>query len=182
MHVLPSGKSIVDLCGPGWITGIAPVMTSEPYVYSAVTLEECEIEEAAGSEFLKHLKKDAFVASDMLRYVSRQRMRVMRHFYEAAAKVPTEERLRRVLAEIAQTCGVRVDEGLRINFPLPIQVVADWIGCSRQWASKLLSDLEFCGALKRNNGWITLPDANPDPARCRRFPKNPKCKLVDIAS
>jgi CRP-like cAMP-binding protein len=182
MHVMPNGKSIVDLCGPGWIVGISSAMACKPYIYTSVTLEDCEIEEVEVEKLLKHLKKDVFVTFDMLRYVSRQRIRLMDHFYEAAAKIPSEVRLRRVLAEISQTCGVRVEDGVRINLPLSIQVLADWIGCSRQWASRLMSDLNACGAIKRHNGWITIPDAKPDPKLCRRFPANPECQLVDIAS
>jgi CRP/FNR family transcriptional regulator, cyclic AMP receptor protein len=173
MHLMPNGKSIVELCGSGWIIGIASAMTGNPYTYSAMTLEDCEVEEVEAGEFLQHLKKDVFVTYDVLRYVSRRRIKLLNHFYEAVAKVPSEERLLRVLAEISQTCGVRVEEGVRINLPLPIQILADWIGCSRQWASKLLSHLVACGALKRHNGWITLPDAKPDPNLCRRFPKDP---------
>jgi CRP/FNR family transcriptional regulator, cyclic AMP receptor protein len=159
-HAMPNGKSIVDLWPPGSIVGIAPAMLSNTYPYSAIALEDCEIEQADAVEFLKHLKKDAYVAFDLLRYISRQVTKLLGHFYVAVAKIPMEDRLLRVLHEISSTCGVRAEGGVRINLPLSVQVLADWIGCSRQWASRLLSDLEKRGALKRRNGWITLTQVN----------------------
>jgi CRP/FNR family transcriptional regulator, cyclic AMP receptor protein len=155
-HIMPNGKSIVDLWGPGSIIGIAPAITNGAYPFSAIALEECEIEQADAAEFLKHLKKDANIAFDLLRHMSRLTTRLLDHLYVAAGKVRTEERLLRALIEISLTCGVRADGGVRLNLPLPVQVIADWIGCSRQWASKLLRDLEARGAMKRRNGWITL--------------------------
>ena len=155
-HIMPNGKSIVDLWGPGSIVGIASAITNDATPYSAIALEDCEVEQADAGEFLKHLKKDAHIEFDLLRHISRQTIRLLGNFYDAAAKVPMEDRLHRVLVEISSTCGVPTEGGLRINLPLSIQVLADWIGCSRQWASKLMSNLEARGALKRNNGWITL--------------------------
>jgi CRP/FNR family transcriptional regulator, cyclic AMP receptor protein len=159
-HVMPNGKSIVDLWCPGSIVGVAPAVIGETYLYSAMTLEDSEVELADASEFLKHLKKDSHITFDLLRYFSRQITQLLSHFYDAAAKIPMEDRLLRVLAEISSTCGVQAEGGVRINLPLPIQVLADWIGCSRQWASKLLSNLEARGDIKRRNGWITLTRAS----------------------
>jgi CRP/FNR family transcriptional regulator, cyclic AMP receptor protein len=161
-HVMRNGKSIVDLWGPGSIIGVAPILNSGDYAFSAIALEECEVELADAAEFLKHLKKDAQIALDLLRYMSRLTTRLLGHFYAAAGKVPTEERLLRVLVEVSSTCGVRAEGGMRINLPLPVQVIADWIGCSRQWASKLLKDLELRGAIKRRNGWIILTGMNDE--------------------
>jgi CRP-like cAMP-binding protein len=155
-HIMPNGKSIVDLWPPGSIIGVAPAMVGEPYPYSAMALEDCEIEQADAVEVLKHLKKDPHVAFDILRYISRQATKLLGSFYVAVAKIPMEDRLLKVLVEISSACGAPADGGVRINLPLPVQVLADWIGCSRQWTSKLLSDLEARGAIKRHNGWITL--------------------------
>jgi CRP/FNR family transcriptional regulator, cyclic AMP receptor protein len=155
-HVTPTGKSIVDLWSPGNILGITSIMMGDHSPYTATALENCEVEQVDIGKFLSHLKKDAHVAFDLLRYISRKNRRLLSHFYDAATKAPLEERLLSALEEISSTCSVQVDGGVRINLPLPMQILADRLGCSRQWISKLLSDLEARGVLKRRNGWITL--------------------------
>lgn len=155
-HLMPSGKAVSDLIGPGDIIGIAWAVSNEAYAYTAIALEECEVEQADAGTFLKRLRSSPGVAMDMLRYLSRQTQRLLSLFYEAASKVPTEARLLNMLQEISRTCGVPMDGAVRINLPLPIQVLADRIGCSRQWASRLLGELEERGVLKRKGSWISL--------------------------
>jgi CRP/FNR family transcriptional regulator, cyclic AMP receptor protein len=159
-HTIPNGKSIIDLWPPGNILGLSSIMLGDPAPYTATTLEDSEFEQADAAEFLKYLKKDAHVTFDLLRYISRKNRRLMEYFYDAAAKTPLEDRLLRALMEISATCSVQVEGGIRINLPLPMQILADRLGCSRQWISKLLGELEARGVLKRRNGWITLNHTN----------------------
>jgi len=157
-HVLPNGKSISDLFGPGSVLGVSGAVTNGPYPYTGVTLEDCEIESAETGNFLEYLRKDPYVAVDLLRFVSRQTDRLLTMFFRTAGKVPSEERLLETLWEIAATCSTPVDGGVRINLPLQVQVLADTIGCSRQWVSKMLAGLKSRGVLRRNGSWITLLD------------------------
>jgi CRP-like cAMP-binding protein len=60
------------------------------------------------------------------------------------------------LVELGRVYGVPAESGLRIPVPLTVQMLADKIGCSRQWASKTLGELEAAGKLKHKRGWITL--------------------------
>jgi CRP-like cAMP-binding protein len=73
-----------------------------------------------------------------------------------SAKVPTGERLMSALVEMGRIYGVPAESGLRIPVPLTVQMLAEKIGCSRQWASKKLGELEAAGKLERNRSWITL--------------------------
>jgi len=82
-----------------------------------------------------------------------------------SARVPTGERLLSALAELARVYGLPAEAGLRIPVPLTVQMLADKVGCSRQWASKLLGELESAGKLKRNRSWITLITGAGQPDR-----------------
>jgi len=62
------------------------------------------------------------------------------------------------LVELGRIYGLPAEAGLRIPVPLTVQMLADKVGCSRQWASRLLGELEAAGKLRRNRGWITLTD------------------------
>jgi CRP-like cAMP-binding protein len=69
------------------------------------------------------------------------------------------------LIELGNVYGVPAEAGLRIPVPLTVQMLADKVGCSRQWASKLLGELEAAGKLKRNRSWITLITGAGQPDR-----------------
>jgi CRP-like cAMP-binding protein len=160
-HVMPNGKSISDLLGPGSVIGIASSMVSDTFPYTAIALEECEVHQADAESVLRHLRRDPGATLDLLRFVSRQFQRLHELFYGAAGKTPSDERLLETLREIAAACGVPAESGTRIPMPLPVQLLADRIGCSRQWASKLLGQLERRGAIQRHRSWITLVGAAP---------------------
>jgi CRP-like cAMP-binding protein len=155
-HVMPNGKSISELFGPGSVIGISTAITRETLPYTAMALDECEIEQAEVAPVLRHLRNDPGTTMDLLRYACWQAHRLLEVFYKTAAKMPSDERLLEVLHEIAAACGVPGKGGTRINMPLPVQALADRISCSRQWASKQLAELVRRGAIRRNGPWITL--------------------------
>jgi CRP/FNR family transcriptional regulator, cyclic AMP receptor protein len=161
-HIMPNGKALADLAGPGAVIGIAWAAAGLTFPYSAMALEECEVECADASLVLARLRRDAGVANDLLRYVSRQSARFLQIFYDVAAKVPSEQRLLNTLRETAKTCGIPTNKGVRIGLLLPVQFLADRVGCSRQWVSKMLASFEARGLLIRSNGWFTLVDGPTD--------------------
>lgn len=157
IHLMPNGKSVTDLLGPGSLLGVESAAASSNCPFTAVAIEECEIEEADSAEFLRRLKDDPFVAADVLRYVSRSMDRLRKLFYSTASKVPASERLIETLIEISQNCSTALDDdNVRINIPLSAQVLADRIGCTRQWVSKMLSEFEDRGSLRRSGTWIAF--------------------------
>lgn len=146
----------MELMGPGSVLGLACTMSGRPYSYTAITLEECEVEQVESRRFLGFLQVHPPAAVELLKQVSNHLERILAHFYKMAGRVPSHERVMDVLKEISASHGVPEADGTRINLPLPIQLLADMIGCSRQWISKMLRDLEMRGELKRNRGWITI--------------------------
>jgi CRP-like cAMP-binding protein len=154
--VMPNGKSFVDLMGPGSIFGVPWIMAGLPHGFGLTTIAECEIEQVEASKLLRYLEHHAAAALELLRHLSRQEIQVMENMLHLATRVPSGDRLMSALIELGRIYGVPVDSGLRIPVPLTVQMLADKIGCSRQWASKLLGELEAAGKLKRNRSWITL--------------------------
>lgn len=154
-HVLSNGKGISDLIGPGAVFGIQSAFAASPYHFTTVAIEECEVEEADAVEFLKKLHADPHLAFDVLREVSRSTQRLLDLFYGSAAKVSSYERLIGMFDRISAHCSTEIEGGVRINLPLSVQVMADHIGCSRQWVSKMLSDLQKEGRVKRRGIWLT---------------------------
>jgi CRP/FNR family cyclic AMP-dependent transcriptional regulator len=154
--VMPNGKSFVDLMGAGSIFGIPWIMAGLPHGFALTAVAECEIYQVEAPQLLRYLEHHAAAALELLRHLCRQEIQVMENMLHLATRVPSGERLMSALIELGRIYGVPAESGLRIPVPLTVQMLADKIGCSRQWASRLLSELEAAGKLKRNRSWITL--------------------------
>jgi CRP/FNR family cyclic AMP-dependent transcriptional regulator len=156
--VMPNGKSFVDLMGPGGIFGVHWVLARLPHRFGLTSVTESECDQVEGPRFLNFLEEHPNAALELLRYLTRQEIKIMEKMLHLAARVPSGERLMSALVELGRTYGLPAESGLRIPVPLTVQMLADKIGCSRQWASKTLGELEAAGKIKRNRSWITLTD------------------------
>ena len=155
-HLTPTGRIVSQIAGPDTILGLTGVMTESEYMYSARTLEESELQQIEREAFLTFIQDNPKVSVQLLKTMSRQWQRLLQRFYELSSKVPAEARLLRTLREISETCGNPMNGGIRIRVPLSVQVLADTVGCSRQWVSKLLGNLEEKGLIRHKSGWITV--------------------------
>ncbi len=159
IHLTPAGRAVSELAGPGTILGLAGVMTGGGYCNSARTLEECELQQIGREALLNFARDNPTVSLQLLKTMSRQWQRSLRHLYELSSKVPTEMRLLRALCEISETCGDPTNGGIRIRVPLSVQVLAETVGCSRQWVSKMLGQLEEKGFIRHRSSWISVTHA-----------------------
>ncbi len=154
--VLPNGKSFLDLMGPGSIFGVPWTLAGLPHGFALTAVAECDFDQVEAPRFLKYLEKHPVAALELLRHLCRQEIQLVEHMLRLSTRVPSGERLMSALIELGNVYGVPAESGLRIPVPLTVQMLADKIGCSRQWASRLLGELEAAGKLKRNRSWITL--------------------------
>jgi CRP-like cAMP-binding protein len=155
---MPNGKSFTDLMAPGSIFGVPWTMAGQPHGFALTAVAECEFDQVEASRFLRYLEDHAAAAIELLRHLCRQEIQLVEHMLQLSTRVPTGERLMSALIEMGRIYGVPAESGLRIPVPLTVQMLAERVGCSRQWASKTLGELEAAGKLKRNRGWITLID------------------------
>ncbi len=158
-HTTRTGRAVAQLAGPGAILGLTNALTGTEYLYSVRTLEECELRQIECEAFLAFVRDNPYISIHLLKTMSRQWLQMLRHIYQLSTKVPTETRLMDTLREISETCGSPADGGLRIRVPLSVQVLADTVGCSRQWVSKLLGELGKKGLIRYKSGWITITRA-----------------------
>ena len=156
--VTPNGKSFVDLMGPGGIFGVPWILARLPHRFGLTSVTECECDQVEAPRFVTFLEEHPGAALELLRHLTHQEVKLMEKMLLMATKVPSGERLTSALVELGKMYGVPAESGLRIPVPLRVQMLADKIGCSRQWASKTLGELEAAGKIKRNRSWITLTD------------------------
>jgi CRP-like cAMP-binding protein len=159
-HLTPGGKPVgVRIVAPFGILGLAEVVTGDPYLLSAETVGPCRIDHVARKRFVPFLLHHPRVAVELLIRVSQDVVALQAGVYEAAGGGNLGDRLVRQLQELAGSCGVPTDRGTLLDAPLTVRDLAGTLGCSRQWASKLLSEIEAQGLIEREGRRIILTDA-----------------------
>jgi CRP-like cAMP-binding protein len=154
--VMPNGKSFMDLVAPGTVVGAAATISGFSHSFRLAALEECEFDRVEAPHFLTYLENQPYAALELLRLLCRQEVKLLRQMLHLMTRTPSSKRLLSALQDFGTICGEPVELGVRFKLPLTVQMLAEKIGCSRQWASKILGELEAAGKLKRNRSWITL--------------------------
>ncbi|RPJ85532.1 MAG: Crp/Fnr family transcriptional regulator, partial [Acidobacteria bacterium] len=144
----------VGLYGPGNLLALPDVMTAGRFSFSIETIEDCEIEFLSTDNLRSIMEQEPALAMHLLQVVSGLFLKAMEDVHEGAG-VSTSERLLQVLRDLAAQCGRDTGDGVRMRLPFTVQHLADRVGCSRQWATKALGELEEKGLVRRSRGWIT---------------------------
>lgn len=174
-HLTAAGKiTTLGLVGPGGTLGLIEILTEDQHEVSAETLEESRLDYVAKEKFNHFLFENPVVAVRLLKKVSHEMQKFLTELYQMAGKVPSDERLLHTLQDLSETCGHPTGDGIKLKLSFTVQDLADRIGCSRQWASRLLSNLQTQGLIQRKGGWITLtPQALKDRCSVRAVPTIP---------
>ncbi len=157
LHVTASGKPVgVRMASAAAILGLNEVITGDRYRQSAQAVEQTRLEHVPRKRFVPFLFQHPEVAVEVLVQVSQDFAKLEDGLYEAAAGSPLGERLVHKLQEFAGSCGVPTERGVLLDVPLTVQDLAGSLGCSRQWASKLLAEAVSQGLIERDGRRITL--------------------------
>jgi len=163
LHLTPAGRSVgVRLVTPPEIVGLTEVITGDRYSTTVETVEETQVEYVSRKRFVPFLLSTPALAVELLIRVSQDFERIQEGIYESDGGSPLVERLVHKLQELATACGVDTENGLLLDAPLTVQDLAGTLGCSRQWASKLLSEIESRGLIERKGRRIILTEAGVD--------------------
>jgi CRP/FNR family transcriptional regulator len=146
------------LYGPGNVLALPDVMAAGRFSFSIETIEDSEIEFLSAGDLRSLMVDEPAVAVHLLQVVSKQFLQAMADIHEGTG-ASTSDRLLRVLGDLAAQCGRDTGDGIRMRLPFTVQHLADRVGCSRQWATKALTELEEKGLVRRSRGWITVSPA-----------------------
>lgn len=158
-HTSPEGDvTSIAVMGPGSILGLPEVLSGRPRPLGAEAICLCHLELMAAEPFLRFTRRHGDVAQRLLGSIGQDLFELLVELSRAAGRQDSQDRLLGALQKLAADCGRPRNDGVRIGLSFTVQDLADRIGCSRQWTSKLLSDLEGDGMIHRRKGWITLTD------------------------
>lgn len=149
-YVTASGRTLaVRMAMTSGILGLTDTISGVTHGLTVETLAPTELDYVAREPFLGFLLEHPQVAVRLLKHIGKEFKQLHTELWATTDEVPLSERLLRRLKELAAICGEPVAEGVLLGLPLTVQDLADTLWCSRQWASKLLVDLEKEGLLKR---------------------------------
>lgn len=164
-HLTPQGKVVaVQLVGPAGILGLPELVSRVPYPWSARVMEDAVLELIPRARLLAFLAAHPEVALDLLTQVSQDLVHLQHDLCATMAGSPMPERLLDKLRDLCEDYGVETSTGLRLDLHLTVQDLADHLGCSRQWVSKALGDLQHRGMIRRRSRSLFLTDAGLDAA------------------
>jgi CRP-like cAMP-binding protein len=156
-HVSLAGRAAtVDIMGPGSILCLQSVLTGFPFAASCEVIEHCELEYIERDPFIKLLVSNQELADHILTTVCLDSGRFLTELCMTGAKVPARERLLYILKGLAGHCGLGGESGVQIKIQLTVSDIGERIGCTRQWTTKLLMELEHLDLIRRKQGWITI--------------------------
>lgn len=156
-HLTAVGKvRSLGLFSNGSVLGLPEILTGDEYRTSAEVLEDSRLDYVAKKQFMQFLLDHPAAAVRLLRKGCQDMQRFLTELYQTVGEVSLDERLLHVLLDLCKTCGHSADGGIKLQLSFTVQDLADRIGCSRQWASGLLRDLQAQGLIQRKGGWITL--------------------------
>lgn len=156
-HMTPDGRNVtIRLAVPGSVVGLVATLTGNPHQLLARALERTVLDFGPRADFLDFLDDHPRLARSLLQRVSRRVESLERDCFEATGNYPLAERLLGKLGTLAQTIGRPTPEGMALDLPLTVQTLANLLGCSRQWTSKLLSEMEASGLIRRSRECIVL--------------------------
>jgi CRP/FNR family cyclic AMP-dependent transcriptional regulator len=153
VHVQASGKTAaVSMLGPGGVLGLAEIMLGTAHQRRCEVVIGGEIEYLSKRDMAHFILASSSIAVEMLIQASQQ---ILAHT-EDLCRIPSsssEERLLHSLRDFSATGNGATSHEIPL---LTIQELADHIGCSRQWTSKILGEMESRGVISRSGRRITL--------------------------
>lgn len=156
-NLTPAGKTtILGIAGPGAVLGLTEIITGSQYEVSADVLERSELEHVARGKFTPFLRAHPMVSVWLLKAVCYELQKSLAELCRTTSRIAVRERLLHTLVDLSVTCGQTTADGIKLKLSVTIQDLADRVGCSRQWTSRILSEMEKQGLINRKAGWITV--------------------------
>jgi CRP-like cAMP-binding protein len=138
--------------------GTAAAILRAPHAVTAETLTRCRILSIPVEQFLQVVTIDAQLSSDLHRIHAQELIGYVAHLGTLCA-LSTRDRLLRLIGEVVAAEDHSAAAGpLRVALPLRYTELARTIVTTRQHLSRVLKRLEDDNLIRRDKGWLLIPD------------------------
>lgn len=157
-RVSPQGTEIiVRHIGPGDPFGAVALIPNAVYPVTATAVMPCRMLIWPKETLAELAARYPALTTNLMAAMSRHMTDSLGRIQDLTGeRVP--QRVAKTLAQLAETSGVRTEEGLRIAHPLTRQELADLTGTSLFTVSRLVAAWESHGLLRTGRGWVTVVD------------------------
>lgn len=147
---------IIGLRSSGWLVGAAPIVTGQPYEFSAITASVCHLQRLTGNEFIELVESDSRAAVGLCRMIACEMIEHVQRLAEVAC-LPARLRLEHFLLSTIDDCGQAASSGrVRLQLPLKEWEIARLLSVTPVHLSRLLSQVARDGIIVRDKGWLLV--------------------------
>lgn len=149
---------ITDLRFPGYLLGDASVISNRPHPLTAVTLVETCVRRISARAFCRLIRANERFAWGVRQMQSREALDSVARITQLGC-LPARVRLEHLIHLLLKARGTKSShEGSRLEVPLKGWEVAQLIAVTPAYLSRLFSQMERDGVLRRSAGWLIVLD------------------------
>lgn len=149
-------KLTLDILGEGQLFGESALARMKKRELLSEAIEDTEVIAVDPKRLLDQAKRDPRLMFEILTLMGRRTRNARRKLEDMAFKdLPT--RLARALLHLAETHGIRTEEGIRLDCRLTHQDLADLVGATRTNVTMILGAFYQEGLLKKGR-YLTIAD------------------------
>jgi CRP/FNR family transcriptional regulator len=151
-------EAILGLALPGAWLGSAAAIAQWPSPVASVTSTRVLLQRIPTNVFCELLERDPDVSRRIHQAHARELCR-QAFWLAQLSSVPARLRLERVLRQLITALGLRGSAGgVRLQLPLRHWELAQLVAVSPEHLSRLLKDMDAQGVVRREKGWVVVPD------------------------
>lgn len=152
-------QTTLRLMGPGGLLGCVAVFQEFAYPATATALEDTVVLSWRGPQFRELMRRHPAIAENALRIVGGRAREMVQRVVETSGK-RVEQRVAAALLRIAEQGGTRVADGVRVEFPITRDDLAEMAGATYFTISRTLSGWQRLGLVRSERQRITILSAD----------------------
>lgn len=155
-QLTPEGQQVIHhIVTPGEVFAVVAVLSEAPFPVTAQAIEDCKLLGWTQTAIQGLMGRYPSLSINAIRILARHICEFQDRFREIATE-RVERRIARALLRLANQSGVKTSEGVRIDFPLTRQDLADMTGTTLYTASRTLSQWERQGIVKSKREQVII--------------------------
>ncbi|MBT2639183.1 Crp/Fnr family transcriptional regulator [Bacillus sp. ISL-39] len=159
--MVPDGRELtIRMCSAGELVGeLSLFSTASQHILNARASESGTVAVIQKDKLETEIEKDSGLALELVKWLSLQHRKSQTRFRDLVLH-GKKGALYSTLIRMANSYGIKTDEGVKINVSLTNQELANFCGTSREVVNRLLSDLRKSKIISIDKGFITIHAIN----------------------
>lgn len=155
--MVPDGRELtIRMCSAGELVGELSLFSpASQHILNARASESGSVAIIQKDKLESEIAKDSALALELIKWLSLQHRKSQTRFRDLVLH-GKKGALYSTLIRMANSYGIKTDEGVKINVSLTNQELANFCGTSREVVNRLLSELRKNNIISIDKGFITV--------------------------